>query len=131
MSVNPYLYFPGTCAEAISFYEKHLGATVNMKLTFGETPMPPQPGTENLIAHVNFTILGSPLFASDAPGNMYQKPQGIRITLNPTGETQAHAFFNALADGGNADMPLQKTFWAKAFGMVTDQFGIPWMINCV
>ena len=130
MSANPYLQFAGNCAEALTFYEKALGATVNMRLTHSEAPMPPTPGWENKIMHANFTILGSTVMGSDAPAGTYHKPAGFHVTLNLADPAQAQKLFDALATGGTINMPLQKTFWAKAFGMVTDQFAIPWMINC-
>ena len=130
MSVNPYLHFSGNCAEALAFYEKALGAATTFRMTFGEAPMPATPGWENKIMHASFTVLGSPLMAADAPPGMYHKPAGFRVALNMADPDTAQAWFEALAVGGNVDMALQKTFWASAFGMVTDQFGTPWMINC-
>jgi PhnB protein len=131
MSVNPYLQFSGNCAEALAYYEKNLGAALGMRMTFGEAPTPGTPGWEDKIMHTDFTILGSPLMASDAPPNMYQKPAGFRVTLNMSAPDTAQSWFEALAAGGSIDMPLQKTFWASAFGMVTDRFNIPWMVNCL
>lgn len=130
MSVNPYLTFPGTCAEAIAFYEETLGATVNMRMTFGEAPTPPPPEWGEKIIHVDFSILGSQIMACDAPPGMYVKPAGFNVTLNLTDADKAKTWFEALAAGGVIGMPLSKTFWATAFGMVTDRFGIPWMVNC-
>lgn len=130
MSVNPYLTFPGTCAEALTFYENALGAAVNMRPTHAETPAPGNPEWSAKIMHANFTILGTQLMASDAPPGMYRKPAGFRVALNLTEPDKAKTWFDALAAGGTVDMPLQKTFWASAFGMVTDRFNIPWMVNC-
>jgi PhnB protein len=130
MSVNPYLHFAGNCAEAIAFYEKTLGASVNMRMTHGEAPMPTTPGWEDKIIHVNFSILGSEIMGADAPPQIYHKPTGFRVTINLSDPDTAQSWFEALAVGGSIDMPLQKTFWASAFGMVTDRFNIPWMINC-
>jgi PhnB protein len=130
MSVSPYLQFSGNCAEALAFYESGLGATVTFRITHGETPMPATPGWEDKIMHASFTVLGSTIMGSDAPAGMYHKPAGFRVSVSPATPEQAQTFFDALAAGGTIDMPLQKTFWAKAFGMVTDKFSIPWMINC-
>lgn len=131
MSVNPYLQFAGNCAEALAYYEKSLGAALGQRMKFGQAPTPAPPGWEDKIMHTDFTILGSMLMASDAPPGMYQKPAGFRVTLNLSDPDTAETWFEALAAGGTIDMPLQKTFWASAFGMVTDRFNIPWMVNCL
>jgi PhnB protein len=135
MPVSPYLYFAGNCAEALSFYEIALDAKVEFRMKFNEAPeSPPAPaGWDEKICHASFTILGTCLMASDAPPGMYNKPAGFRIALNMEAmdaPNTAKTWFEALAAGGSIDMPLQKTFWASAFGMLTDRFGIPWMINC-
>jgi PhnB protein len=130
MSVHPYLHFPGNCAEALAFYEKALGAAVTFSLTAGDAPMPCTPGWEDKFVHTSFTILGAPLHACDVPPGQYNKPAGFRVTIDLSDPDTAQSWFEALTVGGTIDMPLQKTFWASAFGMVTDRFGIPWMINC-
>lgn len=130
MSVSPYLHFAGTCAEALAFYEKTLGATVAMRQTYGAAPMPTPPGWDDKIMHTSFTVRGSVIMATDAPPDMYHKPAGFRLALGLSEPEEARTCFDALAEGGSIEMPLQKTFWAKAFGMLTDRFGIPWAINC-
>jgi PhnB protein len=130
MSVHPYLHFAGNCAEALSFYEKHLGAAVTFRLKAGEAPMPCEPDWADKIMHASFSILGAPLQACDVPPAQYQKPAGFRVSLSLSDPDTAQAWFDALSTGGHIDMPLQKTFWAAAFGMVTDRFNIPWMVNC-
>ncbi|HYP63720.1 MAG TPA: VOC family protein [Acidocella sp.] len=130
MSVNPYLHFAGNCAEALAFYETALGAKVNRRMTHAEAPMPSNPEWADKIMHADFSILGSQLMAADTPPEHYQKPAGFRVTLNLSDPDTAQAWFEALSTGGHIDMPLQKTFWAAAFGMVTDRFNIPWMVNC-
>ncbi len=132
MPVSPYLYFAGNCAEALAFYETALDAKVEFRMKFNEVPEPtPVPaGWDEKICPVSFTILGTHLMASDAPPGMYNKPAGFRVALNMEAPGTAKTWFDALATGGSIDMLLQKTFWASAFGMVTDRFGIPWMVNC-
>lgn len=132
MSVSPYLHFAGNCAEALAFYEANLGATVEFRMNFNEAPEAPPvpPGWDEKICHASFTILGSRLMGSDISPDFYRKPAGLRVTLNIDAPDTAKTWFDALAAGGHIDMPLQKTFWASAFGMVTDRFAIPWMINC-
>lgn len=145
MQVNPYLMFNGNCEAAFRYYEKHLGGKVEMMMKYKDAPPPPEghkpmeggcapdmAGAENLVMHVSMTLGNVTLMASDAPPNMPQeKMQGISVTLNVTEVPDAERIFNALSQGGNVTMPLQQTFWAKAFGTVTDQFGTPWMINCL
>ena len=130
MPVSPYLHFAGNCAEALAFYETALGATIDLRLTHAESPMPSPPGWGDKIMHTTFSILGSSLMGSDLPPDMYNKAVGFRVALNMDAPDTAKTWFEALAEGGTIEMPLQKTFWASAFGMVTDRFGIPWMVNC-
>ena len=80
--------------------------------------------------HATLEVGGEPLMGSDAPPKHYSEPKGFAVSLSPAKVADAERIFNALADGGNVGMPLQQTFWAARFGMVTDRFGIPWMINC-
>ncbi len=131
MPVSPYLHFSGNCAEALAFYEAVLGATINARLTFAESPMPPPENWGDKIMHTDFTILGTSLMGCDAPPGMYNKPAGFRVALNMDAPDTAKTWFEALAQGGHIEMPLQKTFWATAFGMLTDRFGIPWIVNCL
>ena len=70
------------------------------------------------------------LMGADSPPDGYQQPQGISVTINLKDVAESERIFNALAEAGNVTMPLQTTFWATRFGMVTDRFGIPWLINC-
>lgn len=133
MPISPYLYFAGNCTEALAFYESVLAAKVDFRMKFNETPEPPPvpAGWDEKICHASFTILGTSLMGSDAPPGLYNKPIGFRVALNMDAPATAKTWFEALAEGGTVDMPLQNTFWASAFGMVTDRFGIPWMVNCL
>ena len=132
MSVHPYLQFSGNCAEALAFYETALDAKVEFRMNFNEAPEPPPvpPGWDEKICHVSFSIMGSRLMGSDTPPDYYHKPTGFRVSINLTDYKTAKTWFDTLAAGGTIDMPLQQTFWANAFGMVTDRFNIPWMVNC-
>jgi PhnB protein len=129
---EPYLCFDGNCAEAIRFYERVLGAKVEMMMKFSEVP--PQEGqppmTGDGIMHASITLDGDRLMASDSPPGMPFEPmKGITVSLAyPTAE-QGRRIFDALAEGGRVTMPYQKTFWADGFGMLTDRFGTPWMVN--
>jgi PhnB protein len=132
MKINPYLSFNGQCEAAFKFYEKALGGRIIAKISFGETPMAEQctPAQRNLIAHMRLTVGDQVLMGSDAPAERYQAPQGTQVTLNIDEPAEAERVFNALADGATIAMPIQKTFWAKRFGMLVDRFGTPWMVNC-
>lgn len=133
-SIQPYLFFNGNCEEAIKFYRKALGAEVEMMMRFKESPEPPPPGTvppgaENKIMHSSFRIGQTTVMASD--GDSADKPsfQGFSLSLSVLNEAEADRAFNALADGGQAKLPLTKTIFSPRFGMLEDRFGIGWMIS--
>ncbi len=132
MQLNPYLTFNGQCEAAFKFYERALGAKIEAQMTFAGTPAEQQVPAEwrNKIIHARLTIGDQVLMGSDAPPDRYQPPKGISISLNMKDPKEAEQRFNALAEKGTVQMPIQETFWAARFGAVTDQFGIPWMINC-
>ncbi len=131
MPVNPYLNFNGDCAEALTFYQQKLGARLEGLFTFGESPMCEEtpPAWRDKVMHASLTFGDTTLMLSDAPGDMYQKPQGFSVALNADTAAEAERAFAALQDGGTVVMALQETFWAERFGAVTDRFGIPWMVN--
>jgi len=130
LSMN--LTFNGQCEEAFRFYEKCLGGKINILMTWGDSPMAkdvPQ-GWANKITHVSMTIGDRELTGGDSPGDHFEKPQGFHVILNMTDVAEAEKLFKTLGEGGTITMPLDKTFWAERFGMLTDRFGTPWMINC-
>ena len=128
----PYLAFDGNCADAMRFYAKVLGGKLDM-LTFGQSPMAEQTpeSAQNRIMHARLTLEeNGSLYAGDSPPGMaYQGIHGVSIALNFDSVTQADRVFSALAAGGKVTMPIGPTFWAKRFGMLTDKFGCPWIIN--
>jgi PhnB protein len=133
MRVEPYLFFDGRCEEAIEFYRKALGAEVTMLMRYKESPEPPPPGmippgSENKVMHSNLRIGETMVMASD--GNCQGKPsfQGFSLSVTAPNEAEAKRMFAALADGGQVQMPLGKTFFSPCFGMVADRFGVSWMI---
>jgi PhnB protein len=130
--MNPYLLFNGDCESAIRFYEKSLGGKVEAMFTHEGTPMEKVVPTEwrKKIIHARLKLGDKVLMASDCPPDRYVKPQGFSVNLDFNNPTEAERVFNALAENGSVQMPLQQTFWAAKFGMVTDRFGTPWMINC-
>jgi PhnB protein len=133
MQVQAYLFFDGRCEEAIEFYRKALGAEVTMLMRFKDNPEPAQPGmsppgSENKVMHSSFRIGETTVMASD--GQCLGKPsfQGFSLSLTVPNEAEADRLFATLADGGQVQMPLTKTFFSSRFGMVADRFGVSWMI---
>jgi PhnB protein len=132
--VQFYLFFDGRCEEAIEFYRHALGAEVDMLMRFKDSPEPHQPGScapgsENKVMHAAFHIGQTSVMASD--GRCAGKPnfQGFSLSITVPTEAEAEQLFAALADGGQVQMPLAKTFFSPRFGMVADRFGVGWMIH--
>jgi PhnB protein len=132
MRINPYLVFGGECEAAFKFYEKCLGGKIQAMFTHGETPAAPHvpPEWQRKIMHVHLTIGDESLMGSDAPPDRYKKPQGFSVSIQIKEPAEAERVFHALAENGTVTMPIQQTFWSVRFGMLTDRFGIPWMVNC-
>ena len=130
--VEPYLFFPGTCAEAIEFYQSALGANLGYLLRMKDAPEQPPggfpPEQADKIMHASFRIGETTIMASDGCGEA-EPFGGISLSLAVQTEAEAERYFNALAEGGKITMPLAKTFWSPRFGCVTDKFGVSWMIN--
>jgi PhnB protein len=133
MQVQPYLFFDGRCEEAVEFYRRALGAEVQMLMRFKDNPEPPDPGmvppgSGDKVMHTSFRIGDSTVMASD--GRCQGKPsfQGFSLSLTARDDAEAERLFAALADGGQVQMPLAKTFFSSRFGMVADRFGVPWMV---
>ena len=132
MQLNPYLTFNGRCEAAFKFYENVLGGKIEAMMTFAGSPMAEQTSPEwrNKIMHARMTVGDQVLMASDAPPDRYEAMKGIMVTLGIDDPAEAERIFRALSEKGTVQMPIQKTFWAERFGMLVDQFGTPWMINC-
>ena len=133
--IQPYLFFSGRCEEALEFYKTALGAKVDMLMRFKDSPAPPPsdmlaPGFENKVMHSSFRIGESVVMASDGCGES-ESFKGFSLSISVATEAEADRVFNALAVGGQVTMPLAKTFWSPRFGMLTDRFGLGWMINVV
>jgi PhnB protein len=132
--IQPYLFFNGNCEEAVEFYRKALDAEVEMMMRYNESPEPPPPGmvppgSENKIMHTSFRIGETRVMASDNCGTEKSDFGGFSLSLTVPSETDTDRVFAALADGGQVQMPLGKTFWSPRFGMLTDRFGVGWMIS--
>jgi PhnB protein len=130
MQIQPYLFFEGRCDDALAFYQKALGAKVEALMRYKDNPSPEHnpPGAAEKVMHCNFRVGDAQVMASD--GNCSGKPgfQGFALTLNARDEAEARRLFAALAEGGQVQMPLGKTFFSPAFGMATDRFGVMWMV---
>lgn len=130
MNVEPYLFFDGRAEEALQFYQQKLGAKIDAIIRYKENPEPKYnpPNSDNKVMHALFRIGDTKVMASD--GNCAGKPsfQGFALTINAASPAEAEKRFNALAEGGQVQMPLNETFFAKSFGMVADRFGVAWMV---
>jgi PhnB protein len=134
MRIEPYLFFNGRCEEAIEFYKKALGAEVLMLMRFKDSPEPAQPGmippgSENKIMHVSLRVDETTVMASDGRCTGKSDFEGFSLSITAANEADADRKFAALADGGQVQMPLAKTFWSPRFGMVADRFGVGWMVS--
>jgi PhnB protein len=130
--LDTYLFFDGNCRDALRFYEKTLGGKIDFMMTHGESPMAAQatPGNKDRIMHASMTIGGRMLMASDAmAGDKYEGLKGFSMSLSFDTVEEGQRIFKALGAGGKVTMPMEKTFWAKSFGMLVDRFGVAWMIN--
>ena len=138
MLVQPYLFFEGRCEEALEFYKKAVGAQVTMLMRNSDSPdteaakMKLPPGTENKVMHCEFkigetTLMGSDGFCRESEVGQFK---GFSLSIAVADAAAARKVFAALSsDGGKVDMPLEKTFFSESFGMVTDKFGIGWLVN--
>lgn len=132
MQIQPYLFFNGRCQEALEFYAATLGAQVEMMMRYKDSPEPPPAGMlpqgfEEKVMHCSFRIGSSTLMASDgcSEGPNFS---GFSLSLTAKSEAEADRVFAALSDGGQVRMPLTRTFFSPRFGMLTDRFGIGWMV---
>ena len=130
MQVEPYLFFEGRCEEALDFYRRALGAEVTTLLRYKESPDPNMcpPGAEDKVMHVVVRFGDTTILASDGMSSGNLAFQGFSLSLTLTNKDKAERLFKALSDGGQVQMPLAETFFSPLFGMVTDRFGVLWMI---
>ncbi len=130
---NPYLTFNGNCEAAFKFYEGCLGGKIVAMIPYGDTPATVEtpPPDRNKIMHGRLMVGNQVLMGSDAhPGHPYEGVKGCSVAMQVDTPEEAERLFKALSEKGTIIMPIQQTFWAVKFGMFTDQFGVPWMINC-
>lgn len=133
MKLEPYAFFNGRCDEAIAFYKEALGAEVTFLMRTNESPDPVPPGAlpagfENKVMHATLNIGGNMLMVSDGNSTEPSGFKGFRLSLGVETTQEAERIFNALLPDGNVIMPLGRTFWSPAFGMLNDKFGMGWMV---
>lgn len=134
MQIQPYLFFDGCCEQAVDFYRRALGAEVEMLMRYKESPEPHPPGMvppgwDDKVMHTTLRIGGAILMASDGCHPSSAGFCGFSLSLSVPDAATAERLFAALADGGQVQMPLSKTFWSPCFGMLTDRFRVGWMIS--
>lgn len=133
MKINPYLIFDGNCEEAFKRYAEVFGGKLPMLMRFSDAPDGGQVPAEfkSRVMHVRLDVGDQVLMGSDnCPPMPYEGTKGASVSLNVDSKAEAKRIYDALSAGGQVTMELQQTFWAAAFAMFTDRFGVPWMINC-
>ena len=133
MKIDPYLFFNGRCEEAIEFYRSALGASAGMLMRFNASPEPPgmplPPGWGEKVMHATIQVGQTTVLVSDGMSDGAAEFGGFSLSIELADADSATRAFNALAEGGQVRMPLEKTFWAPLFGMVVDRFGVSWMVG--
>jgi PhnB protein len=131
MRFHTHLSFDGRCEEAFKLYERCLGGEITAMLKYGESPVAATvPELGDKIVHATLKVGDQSLTGADVPSDRYERPQGFAVQINIDDLDEAERIFNTLSEGGMVQLPLQRTFWAERYGMVTDRFGTPWEINC-
>jgi PhnB protein len=128
LQIQPYLFFDGRCEEALEFYRAALGAEIGMIVRFKDSPEQHGAAPGNKIMHADFTVGGSHVLASDGECTGRPDFQGFSLSLTVATAAEAERYFGRLAEGGQMRMPLGKTFFSEAFGMLEDKFGVGWMV---
>ena len=132
MKVQAYISYRGRCEEALAFCKTSVGAEVTGQMRWKESPdaaMKPPPGFEQKVMHASCRIGDTALMADDSPGDTPAEFKGVTLVIETSDDAEAKRVFTALAEGGKVTMALMKTFWTSSFGMLTDKFGVPWMVN--
>ena len=130
VGVSPYITFRGNCREAIEFYKDALDAEMLFTQTVGESQMSDMGPPENIM-HCTIKVGDSTIMMCDDPRpDIAASGSNISLAIGLNDPERAKQFFENLSKGGSVLMPLEKTYWAEAFGMVTDKFGVKWMVNC-
>ena len=132
--IQPYLFFGGRCEEALAFYRTAIGAEIDMLMRYKDSPEPTPPGMlspgfEDKVMHTSFRVGATTVMASDGCSQDDGSFDGFVLSIAVSNEADANRFFTALSQGGSVRMPLTKTFWSPCFGMLTDKFGLGWMVS--
>ena len=133
MKAEPYLFLNGRCEEAIAFYRSAVGAELVMLMRMKDSPdahptgMLP-PGSEDKVMHATLRIGSTQVMLSDGMASGALEFKGFSLSLGVDDQAEAQELFAALSKGGQVQMPLGKTFFAPCFGMLTDRFGVSWMV---
>jgi PhnB protein len=130
MDVQPYLNFDGKCDEALAFYKTALGANPKVLLRFKEAPDQSMitPESKDKVMHAQVQIGDATVLMSDGRCTGNTNFKGFALTVTVKSAAEADKTFNALAAGGQVTMPLGKTFFSPRFGMLTDKYGVGWMV---
>lgn len=131
MTLNPHISFGGQCEAAFNFYERCLGGKILTMLRWGSSPMAKEvpPEWHEKICHATLSVGANVLAGADVLAEQYERPSGFQVLLGIDDPEDAERIFHALADNGTVRMPMQETFWSARFGVLVDQFGVPWEIN--
>ena len=131
MKIETYIFFEDQCADAMAFYAKVLGGKIEMMMKYGDSPPGPHntPEMANKVIHARMVAGDAVIMASDGPEAEVRK--GFAVTLQVDTVAEADRLFAALSEGATITMPIGETFFSKRFGMLTDKFGTPWMVNCI
>lgn len=133
MKVQPYLFFDGSCEDALKFYARVMGGRIDAMMPYKDMPgdEATPPDLQDKIMHARMSIGDQVIMASDASPGRYRKPQGFSVTLNVDQPDEAERLFKELSEGAqDIQMPIGETFWAQRFGALVDRYGTSWMINC-
>ncbi len=131
--IEPYLFFGGNCEEAIAFYRQALGAELEMMMLFSDSPEPVpagvlQPGFEHKVMHASLRIAGNRIMLSDGVNDDHGF-KGFSLSIALPTVVEVENVFHALSKGGSVQMALSKTFWSTMYGMLTDPYGVSWMVS--
>jgi PhnB protein len=131
MNINPYLAFDGTCREAFNFYADLLGGEIQTLITIKDMPMEGVSAEEwgDRILHASMAAHGNVIMGGDTPPGVSVTPTGTCVYVGADSPAEVERIYHALADGGRVDMPVGPTPWSTMFGMVTDRYGTPWIID--
>jgi PhnB protein len=130
MQIQPYLFFDGRCDEALDFYKKAIGAAPKMLMRFKDAPDQSMitPQSKDKVMHAAVDIGDTTVLMSDGHCGGQASFKGFSLAISATSEAEAEKVFGALGEGGQVTMPLAKTFFSPRFGMLTDKFGVGWMV---